>query len=158
MLSQLLTVLLSITGSMHQLPNTPENFSAKQIHCLAETIYHEARGEPFDGQRAVASVVLNRTDIPEFPSEICKVVYQPGQFAWVGKVKPPNPKSLVFIKMEMIATFVILKHELGFTVGPERTYNATFFSRGPVKLKYRSVGYLGMIGAHKFYELGPPRS
>lgn len=121
-------------------------------------MYHEARGEPFDGQRAVAGVVLKRTDTEGFPDTICKVVYQPRQFSWVGKVKKPNPKDIEFIKFEALASIMIVKHELGLTVGPKRMYNATFFSREPINLKYHKLAYLGMIGAHKFYELGPPRS
>lgn len=44
--------------------------------CLAEAVYFEARGEPFDGQVAVAEVVLNRVRNPAYPNTICGVVYQ----------------------------------------------------------------------------------
>jgi hypothetical protein len=37
------------------------------LQCLAENIYFEARGEPLDGQYAVAEVTLNRTRAPNFP-------------------------------------------------------------------------------------------
>jgi hypothetical protein len=48
----------------------------KQWACLAEAIYFEARGEPVEGQFAVAEVILNRVDSPKFPNSICKVVRQ----------------------------------------------------------------------------------
>ena len=48
----------------------------KQWACLAEAIYFEARGEPVEGQFAVAEVVLNRVDSPKCPNSICKVVRQ----------------------------------------------------------------------------------
>jgi len=50
--------------------------SPKEIKCLAEAIYFEARGEPEKGQIAVAQVVLNRVKNPTFPNTICEVVYQ----------------------------------------------------------------------------------
>jgi spore germination cell wall hydrolase CwlJ-like protein len=51
-------------------------FSAKEQKCLAEAVYFEARGEPVEGQAAVAQVVLNRVRNPAYPSTICGVVYQ----------------------------------------------------------------------------------
>ncbi|WP_257099046.1 cell wall hydrolase [Pseudovibrio flavus] len=48
----------------------------KQLRCLAEAIYFEARGEPYDGQVAVAQVVLNRVKNPAYPATVCDVVYQ----------------------------------------------------------------------------------
>jgi spore germination cell wall hydrolase CwlJ-like protein len=44
--------------------------------CLAEAIYFEAQGESYNGQVAVAQVVLNRVRNPAYPNTICKVVYQ----------------------------------------------------------------------------------
>jgi hypothetical protein len=49
---------------------------ALDLQCLAENIYFEARGEPLDGQRAVAEVTLNRTRSPYFPHTICAVVHE----------------------------------------------------------------------------------
>ena len=50
--------------------------SARQMRCLAEAIYFESRGEPEDGQAAVAQVVLNRVRSGIFPVDVCSVVYQ----------------------------------------------------------------------------------
>jgi spore germination cell wall hydrolase CwlJ-like protein len=50
--------------------------SARQMRCLAEAIYFEARGEPEQGQAAVAQVVLNRVRSGIFPTNVCAVVYQ----------------------------------------------------------------------------------
>ncbi len=44
--------------------------------CLAQAIYHEARGESRDGQLAVANVIINRAFSKKFPTTICGVVYQ----------------------------------------------------------------------------------
>jgi len=44
--------------------------------CLASALYHEARGEPTEGQIAVALTILNRTTSSAYPPTICGVVYQ----------------------------------------------------------------------------------
>ena len=44
--------------------------------CLAQAIYFESRGEPLDGQVAVAEVVLNRVHDRRFPSTVCGVTTQ----------------------------------------------------------------------------------
>ncbi len=48
----------------------------KQWDCLAEALYFEARGESVKGQFAVAEVILNRVDSPQFPDTVCGVVNQ----------------------------------------------------------------------------------
>ena len=44
--------------------------------CLAQAIYHEARGESEAGQMAVANVIINRAFSKKYPSTICGVVFQ----------------------------------------------------------------------------------
>ena len=46
-----------------------------QASCLAEAVYFEARSETFLGQLAVAGVVLERVERPEFPNTVCEVVH-----------------------------------------------------------------------------------
>lgn len=50
--------------------------SSRELECLAQAIYYEARGETPSGQAAVAQVVLNRVRHPAFPKSICGVVFQ----------------------------------------------------------------------------------
>jgi N-acetylmuramoyl-L-alanine amidase len=52
------------------------NRRENDLQCLAENIYFEARGEPLNGQYAVAEVTLNRTRAQNFPHTICSVVHQ----------------------------------------------------------------------------------
>ncbi len=47
-----------------------------EINCLAENIYHEARGESKAGKMAVALVTLNRVEDKRFPNSVCDVVKQ----------------------------------------------------------------------------------
>jgi hypothetical protein len=53
--------------------------------CLANAVYFEARGEPLEGQLAVAEVVLNRAGSGRYPTTICAVVTQPAQFSFVRR-------------------------------------------------------------------------
>lgn len=50
--------------------------SEKELRCLAEGIYFEARGEPLRGQFAVGRVIMNRVASDAYPNTICDVVYQ----------------------------------------------------------------------------------
>jgi N-acetylmuramoyl-L-alanine amidase len=55
------------------------------VECLAMNIYHEARNQPFAGQLAVASVVINRVRDERFPDTVCEVVHQgPTRPSWKG--------------------------------------------------------------------------
>jgi hypothetical protein len=47
-----------------------------QWQCLTEALYFEARGEPIEGQYAVAEVILNRVDHAGFPDTLCGVITQ----------------------------------------------------------------------------------
>jgi len=49
---------------------------ANDLQCLAENIYFEARGEPLEGQYAVAEVTMNRARSQNFPHTICDVVHE----------------------------------------------------------------------------------
>ncbi len=46
------------------------------LKCLTRALYHEARGEGEQGMRAVAEVVLNRSENGRFPDTVCAVVEQ----------------------------------------------------------------------------------
>jgi Cell Wall Hydrolase len=50
--------------------------SEKELRCLSEAVYFEARSEPERGQAAVAQVVLNRVLSDAYPNTVCGVVYQ----------------------------------------------------------------------------------
>ena len=64
----------------------------KQIICLADNIYWEARNQPVKGMWAVALVTDNRVEDPRFPSNHCEVIKQGPTSKWWfkkhGKVVP----------------------------------------------------------------------
>ena len=51
-----------------------------ETYILAQLIYMEAQGEPYEGQQAVAEVVLNRLIRDGFPNNIHDIIYAEGQF------------------------------------------------------------------------------
>lgn len=68
---------------------------SRDVMCLAEAVYFEARGEPLDGQLAVARVIVNRAESNQFPDDYCSVVTQRSQFSFVrgGQIPTPNRAS-----------------------------------------------------------------
>lgn len=66
----------------------PENryaelhFSDEDVYILACLVYHEARGESFEGQVAVVEVVLNRMLSDYFPDTVEEVVFQKYGDVW----------------------------------------------------------------------------
>ncbi len=68
----------------------------RDLDCLTEAVYFEARSESPRGQAAVAQVVMNRLANPNFPKTVCGVVFQgasrPGcqfTFACDGSMRHP---------------------------------------------------------------------
>lgn len=64
--------------------NIPNGFSQNDIQLMAQAVYGEARGEPYEGQVAVASVILNRLQNPIFPDSVAGVIYEPLAFTAVA--------------------------------------------------------------------------
>ncbi len=62
----------------------PPKYSEKDLKLMANAVYGEARGEPYEGQVAVAAVILNRVEHPEFPNSISEVIFQPLAFTAVA--------------------------------------------------------------------------
>jgi N-acetylmuramoyl-L-alanine amidase len=59
-------------------------YSSNELKMMANAVYGEARGEPYEGQVAVAAVILNRVDNPSFPNTPTGVIFQPGAFTAVA--------------------------------------------------------------------------
>ncbi|KIL41466.1 hydrolase [Gordoniibacillus kamchatkensis] len=65
-------------------PSNTRGYSTNDINLMANAVYGEARGEPFEGQVAVAAVILNRVESPSFPNTPSGVIFQPGAFTAVA--------------------------------------------------------------------------
>lgn len=64
--------------------STGSTQTSSDLNLLARCVYAEARGEPYQGQVAVAAVVLNRVKSASFPNTIAGVIYQPWAFTSVN--------------------------------------------------------------------------
>lgn len=58
--------------------------SDNDLKLMANAVYGEARGEAYEGQVAVAAVILNRVKSPSFPNTSSGVIFQPGAFTAVA--------------------------------------------------------------------------
>ncbi|MFZ5641446.1 MAG: cell wall hydrolase, partial [Bacillota bacterium] len=61
----------------------PVSDLAGDLELLARAVFAEARGESFEGQVAVAAVIVNRLEAAGFPKTIRDIIYQPGAFTAV---------------------------------------------------------------------------
>jgi hypothetical protein len=69
-----------------------EQTEGSEQDCLAKAIYFEARGEPIEGQLAVAQVVMNRAASGRYPTTLCEVITQRAQFSFISKGRFPTPQ------------------------------------------------------------------
>lgn len=140
------TILLVLALTFIGFTANATTYSDKQLNCLAQNIYHESRGEPYAGQLAVAFVTLNRVEDPNFPSDICKVVYQRGQFSWTNKNARVKEKD-AWLKSVTIAKLATALHE----AGADNTNGALYFDGGGNKVTHRN-NKTARIGKHSFYQ------
>lgn len=65
-------------------PSNNLGLSENDLKIMSNAVYGEARGEPFEGQVAVAAVILNRVKSPSFPNTVSGVIFQPRAFTAVA--------------------------------------------------------------------------
>jgi len=116
--------------------------------CLAVAIYFEARGEPIDGQYAVAEVVMNRVSDERYPDTVCSVVFEEDQFSFTKDGKPDKlPKTFTNPKKTAIeVAYKVL------TEGPQLGITSTHYHTIEVKPHWKDYYKVdGIIGEHIFY-------
>ena len=125
------------------------NYTFKDLYCLTKNIYHEARGESFQGKLAVAQVTMNRVNHEtKWPGTVCEVVYQKikgsPQFSWT------TMKGLKVVDMRAweeakAAAFGILTGDLLI-----KNFNYQYFHNKSVTFAQGKRGSR-TIGNHIFY-------
>ena len=115
--------------------------------CLAGAVYFESKGEPLQGQLSVAQVVLNRSSSGRFPSSICGVVKQRGQFSFVrgGRFPPIARGSAAWHRAVAIARIAMAD------LAESPTPRALFFHATRVSPGWRGLTRLATVGNHVFY-------
>jgi len=137
---------LSLRGALEE---------SRDLECLTQAVYYEARGESGDGQAAVAQVVLNRTRHPAFPGTVCGVVFQGAaagkcqfSFACDGSVRH-RVENAAWRRAERVAA-----RALGGSVMAQ-VGSATHFHVARLSPDW-SPGLMkvAQVGAHVFYRFG----
>lgn len=139
----------------------------EQITCLATNIYFEARGEPREGQEAVALVTLNRVLSPRYPDTVCDVVHQARldewgepvinacQFSWYcDGVDHDITQVRLFERIYRLAEYVYINHYLNPGAMEDHTRGSTHYHATRVNPHWsRHPNYLqtAHIGDHIFY-------
>ena len=114
-------------------------FTEDDRYLLANLIYCEAGGEPYEGQVAVGAVVINRVLSSVFPNTLSGVIYQSGQF------EPVSTGRLALALAENRATDSCYRAADEAMSGVTNVGNCVFF-RTPIP------GLTGInIGGHVFY-------
>lgn len=117
----------------------------RDLSCMASAIYFEAKGEPLSGQLAVADVILNRTKSGRFPTSICSVVTQRGQFSFVrGGHIPTITGSHAYRTAVAVARVAMAD------VWDSPAPNAMYFHARRVSPGWRMTK-IAAIGNHVFY-------
>ena len=114
-------------------------FAEGDRYLLANLIYCEAGGEPYEGQIAVGAVVINRVLSSVYPDTVTGVIYQRKQFSPVGSGR------LALALAENRATASCYKAADEAMAGHTNVGNCVYF-RTPIP------GLTGIrIGGHIFY-------
>jgi hypothetical protein len=127
--------------------------------CLAQAIYHEARGESADGQLAVANIIVNRVLSRRYPSSLCGVIYQNADkgrhrcqftFACDGRADTPTERR-AWARSQALAERVYARYAQGKSLGmlPK---SALFYHTTNVRPNWAyTYSRVAQIGAHVFY-------
>lgn len=128
----------------------------REVECLAENIFFEAKSESKKGKIAVAFVTLNRLDKGKYGSSICSVVYQKikgtCQFSWVCDKSLLSKRKYIkhteqYHEVRMIAEKIYLKTH--YTKDP--TFGSTHFHSNKVFPNW-NLRKTVVIGNHTFYK------
>jgi hypothetical protein len=115
------------------------------MECLASAVYFESKGEPLDGQLAVAQVILNRVEDGRFGRDICAVVKAPKQFSFVRGGSMPAPTNMAQWETAKAIALIATSGSWPEIVPDATHFHATRVSPG---WKLRRVA---TVGQHVFY-------
>lgn len=75
---------------------------AEAVLIMTMNIYHEARGESYAGQLAVADTTITRVHDARWPNSVHDVVLQPKQFSWVAEKKVMDLQDLISLQHKIL--------------------------------------------------------
>ncbi len=117
--------------------------SDRDLRCLASAVYFESRGEPLEGQLAVAQAILNRAESGRYAGTACGVIAQPRQFSF-DRTRAPRAGSDWQTAM---AIAMIASENMWRAVAP----GAMSFHANYVSPNWQGKTRVTQIGRHIFY-------
>jgi spore germination cell wall hydrolase CwlJ-like protein len=142
----------SATGGQKNLPETGRAISDDLWGILC--VFAEARGEPYDGQIAVANVIRNRTKRRFFSNgTIVSTVCAPHQFSWMNTGDAQRTRCLAASWDDpgfRLAAKAWFESEHRSEVGAATHYHADYVQ--PYWARVAGMRYVKRIGRHLFYE------
>lgn len=129
--------------------NTDSETEAEALRCLSLAIYHEARGEPYLGQLAVAWVVMNRVTSRRWPDTVCEVVWQRHQFSWTNDGRSDRPRERKAWQQVQDIARLVYRSEAANVIGEATHYHASYI-RTPGWAHHFTL--VAAIGKHLFYQ------
>lgn len=118
------------------------------IDCLTKTVYFEAGNQSIKGKTAVAYVTMNRVFSNGWPSTVCGVVYQAGQYGWT-KLNKTIHKNYTWNISRRIALLVYKEYNRV----KDPTNGATYYCRLTEHLKLHRIKKRTVIGGHIFFKV-----
>lgn len=123
-------------------------YTDEELYLIAQTVWHEARGEGSNGWIAVAEVIKNRVLNPLYPETVQDVIYQTGQFSYNEQIVNmiPNETEIEVVKMVLDGKVSILGDD-----------NVLWFKNPTITDDYEadidSTSEIGDWNGHKPYKL-----
>jgi N-acetylmuramoyl-L-alanine amidase len=148
-ISTTLTALLTAASICHADAVAASDSSVEQ-HCLALTMYWEARGEGTTGMTAVGWTVLNRVQSEDFPNTPCEVIHQGGErppceFSWWCDGKSDRPRDRRSWQAALTVASQLLSNP-----PQDPTQGALYFRNAGAKPAWKAAPTV-RIGRHVFY-------
>jgi spore germination cell wall hydrolase CwlJ-like protein len=126
--------------------------------CIALTVFAEARGEPYEGQAAVAQTILNRLRAnPQRYADPCDVVLRDNQFHGIRDWPPPrDPRGQDEEAWELALQVTYDVTVGGYIVEPAACRRALYFIKAGTEAPSWVAGMQNCrIGDHLFFS--PPQ-
>jgi spore germination cell wall hydrolase CwlJ-like protein len=136
-----------------QIVHQAKEVVTQQLVCLAKNIYYESATESYEGKLAVAQVTMNRLNHPDYPSDVCGVVYQKTgstcQFSWVcEKVERNERDKYIWEECMQIAKRALTEDQVHAELADR---NALYYHAVYVNPKWKNTKVVKKIGNHIFY-------
>lgn len=148
----IVSIFMAVSNLAHPMPAIDMD-KINETACLSQAIYKEAGNQSMDGKIAVANVIMNRTHNPDYPSNVCAVIKQKGQFSFlkdIRKIKTDDPGVQAQMEDSIRASLLVMNEEVD-----DNTNGATSF----VNMKHtrykkwtNNLRRTKTIGSHTFFK------